>query len=216
MLMVTNDRREFQRLRLAKPILALMNGQNALILDIGVGGAYLEHYGAIASGARFDLVFRWQGEDVEFVCEVARSEVVRTGGDGVSIVSHTGVRFVAAEGDSEARLNDMMATFVGRVLAAQRANAAAIPTDHDTFVLAQLGGARRARTKGYVVYRFHDGKWTQTSSDSPKQPVDGFTVAAYEDEEEVATLCTAYERADEESRRLIRLVAELSVRSSLA
>jgi len=214
--MVTNDRREFQRLRLAKPILALMNGQNALILDIGVGGAYLEHYGAVASGSRFTLVFRWQGEDVEFVCEVARSEVVRTGGDGVSVVSHTGVRFVAAQGDSETQLNDMMATFVGRVLAAQRANAAAIPTDHDNFVLAQLGGARRARTKGFVVYRFRNEKWTRTSSDSAKQPADGFTVAAYEDEEEVATLCTTYEAADEEGRQLIRLVAELSIHSSLA
>ena len=214
--MVTNDRREFQRLRLAKPILALMTRQNALILDIGVGGAYIEHYGAVASGSRFDLVFRWQGEDVDFVCEVARSEVVRTGGDGVSVVSHTGLRFVQARGESETRLNDMMATFVGRVLAAQRANATAMPTDHDNFVLAQLGGARRARTKGYVLYRFHDGKWTRTSSDSPKQPVDGFTVAAYEDEEEVATLCTTYETADDEGRRLIRLVAELSIRSSLA
>jgi len=34
--MVTNDRREFQRLRLAKPILAQLDSQNALILDIGV------------------------------------------------------------------------------------------------------------------------------------------------------------------------------------
>ena len=41
--MVANDRREFQRLRLAKPILALMDGQSALILDIGIAGAYIEH-----------------------------------------------------------------------------------------------------------------------------------------------------------------------------
>jgi len=213
--MVANDRREFQRLRLAKPILALMDGQNALILDVGVGGAYLEHYGTLASGARFRLTFRWKGEDVEYVCEAARSEVVRTGGDGVSVVSHTGVRFVDAIGDSESKLNDMMATFVGRVLAAQRANAAAAPTDHDNFVLAQLGGARRARTKGFVVHRFRDGKWSRTTSDSSRQPADGFTVAAYEDEDEVATLCETYAAADDEGRRLIRLVAELSVRTTL-
>src|SRR5438477_1442086 len=42
--MVANDRREFQRLRLAKPILGLLNGQNALILDVGISGAFIEHY----------------------------------------------------------------------------------------------------------------------------------------------------------------------------
>jgi hypothetical protein len=213
--MVASDRREFHRLHLAKPILGLLDGQNALILDIGVGGAFIEHYGTLTTGAPFQLSFRWKGEDVEFECEAARSEAVRTGGDGLSIVSHTGARFVDASAESTARLNDMMATFVGRVLAAQRANAAAVPSDHDNFVLAQLGGARRARTKGYLAYRFHHGKWTRTASDSPKQPADGFTVAAYEDENEVATLCTTYEAADEEGRNLIRLVAELAVRSAL-
>jgi len=214
--MAAADRREFQRLRLAKPILALMDGQNALILDIGVGGAYLEHYGAAAPDWRFRLQFRWKGEDVEFVAEVARSQVVRSGGDGGSVVSHTGVRFVESTGNSDAMLNDMMATFVGRVLAAQRANAAAEQTDSDTFILAQLGGARRARTKGYLVFHYRNGHWSQTLSESSKQANDGFTVAAYEDEAELETLCRTYESADEEGRRLIRLVAELSVRSSLA
>src|SRR3954447_7103393 len=121
--MVANDRREFQRLRLAKPILALMDGQNALILDIGVGGAYIEHYGSLASGTRFKLVFRWQGADIELLCEVRRARAVRSGGDNMSIVSHSGVLFIEAVGVAGARLNGMMATFVGRVLAAQRANA---------------------------------------------------------------------------------------------
>src|SRR5437763_15217599 len=112
--MVADDRREFQRLRLAKPILALMDGQNALILDIGVGGAYIEHYGAMPEGARFKLLFRWQSADVEFLCEVRRGRVIRTGGDGLSVVSHSGVRFLKPIGDAGARLNDMMATFVGR------------------------------------------------------------------------------------------------------
>ena len=47
-----------------------------------------------------------------------------SGGDGKSTVSHTGVRFVEAVGESEGRLQDLIATFVGRVLAAQKANAA--------------------------------------------------------------------------------------------
>ena len=213
--MVANDRREFQRLRLAKPILALMDGQNALILDIGITGAYIEHYGALPPGARFKLLFRWQSADVELFCEVRRSRVVRSGGDNLSVVSHSGVQFVEAIGDADARLNDMMATFVGRVLAAQRANASGKPEEGETLSLVQLGGARRARTRGWTSFRLVDGTWRRTLAASASQPLDGFTVAAYEDEEELASLCETYEAADAEGRRLIRLLAELSARNAI-
>jgi len=205
------DRREFQRLMLAKPILALLEGQNALILDVGVGGALLEHYGTSEPGQRFRLLFRWKAQDVEFHCEVRRSAVVR--GSGESASSHTGVRFVEAVGDAEARLQDMMATFVGRVLAAQKMNASGGSGADSDATLAQLGAARRSRSRGYLMYRYLSGKWSRDATDSPQQPQAGFTVAAYEDEEELETLCRAWEIADEEGRRLIRLVAELSARS---
>lgn len=189
-----------------------MDGQSALVLDIGVAGAFLEHYGALESGHRFRLSFRWRGQDVEFVCEVARTAIVRSpGGDGQSLVSHSGVRFVEAIGDSQERLQDMMATFVGKVLAAQKANATGV-READP-ILGQLGEARRLRSRGYVSYRLNNNTWYSVPTDSPAQPPDGFTVAAYEDEEELETLCRTYEQSDEEGRRLIRLVAELSVLS---
>ena len=52
-----------------------------------------------------------------------------------------------------------------------------------------------------------------SSSNSSHQPPDGFTVGAHEVEEELQALCQTYEVADEEGRRLIRLVAELSARA---
>ena len=208
---MASDRREFQRLRLAKPILGLLDGHNALILDVGVGGAFVEHHGTSEPGQCFHLLFRWKSEDVEFRCEVRRSVVVR--GSGQSAVSHTGMRFIEAIGPSEARLQDMMATFVGRVLAAQKMNAAGDAGDSSDSTLAQLGAARRSRARGYLMYRYLDRKWSRVPTDSPLQPEHGFTVASYEDEEELETLCRAWELADEEGRRLIRLVAELSARS---
>ena len=211
--MVTNDRREFQRLRLAKPILAQLDNQSALILDIGVGGAFIEHYGVIASGQRLRLMFRWQGEDIEFLAEVIRStEVRKPGGDGQSAVAHTALHFIEGTGDAENRLYDMMATFVGKVLAAQHANAKG--ERHEAQILDQLGEARRMRTRGYVAYHLKNGAWWRIPTDSALQPPDGFTVAAYEDEDELAQLCETYEEANDEGRRLIRLVAELSVLSA--
>jgi hypothetical protein len=208
---MAGERREFQRLRLAKPILALLDGQNALILDIGVGGAFIEHYGTLERGRRQSLLFRWKALDVEFICEVRRSSVVRGSGEGA--VSHTGLRFVEAVGPSEGRLQDLMATFVGHVLAAQKVNASGNRTEESDVTLVQLGGARRARARGFIMYRHQNGTWWREPTDSPNQPANGFTVAAYEDEEELETLCRAWEIADDEGRRLIHLVAELSARS---
>lgn len=204
------DRRQFQRLSLAKPILALLDGQNALILDIGIGGAYVEHYGRPKSGDRLRLLFRWKGSDVQFVAEIARTNVVRE--TPTAVVSHSGMRFVEAVGEAEALLNDMMATFVGKVLAAQKANAGAIEPSSAS-ALVDLGGARRSRTRGFVTYRLQDGHWSRALTESPAQPPNGFTVAAYEEDEELESLCRAWETADSEGRRLIRLVAELSART---
>lgn len=192
-----------------------MDSQSALILDIGIGGAFLEHYGEVQKGRRFQLSFRWHGEEVAFVSEVVRSVPVRTpGGDGKSLVSHTGVRFVEAVGDASGKLQDMMATFVGRVLSAQKANAGGIDDATGAQILAELGGARRARSRGFMTYRLQDNVWHSSPATTSEQPHDGFTVAAHEDDEELEALCRAYERADDEGRRLIRLVAELSAMSA--
>jgi hypothetical protein len=216
--MLQHDRREFQRLKLAKPILALtgMEGSaNALILDIGMAGAYLEHYGLTEPGRTFHLTFRWQGHDVEFLCEVVRTSVVRQpAGDGKSQLSHTGVHFTEAIGDSATRLQDLIATFVGRILVAQRANAAGEENHQQSaMILESLGAARRKRSRGFVSYRLRDARWWRVPTESPVQPEDGFTVADWEDEAELEQLCRTYEASDDEGRQLIRLVAELSVNS---
>lgn len=213
---MAEERRTFQRLRLAKPILATMNGESALILDIGIAGALIEHYGDAAPGNKFRLVFRWKGHDVELVAEIARTTVVRhPGGEHKTVMSHTGVHFVEAIGNSRAHVQDLMATFVGRVIDAQKANAAGDTHDASATILSDLGGARRARSHGYITCLLKEGKWWRMPSASPKQPPgEGFTVAAHEDEEELDTLCRTYETLDEEGRRLIRLVAELSVLSA--
>lgn len=210
--MMENDRRSFQRLKLGKPILATLDGHSALILDIGITGAFIEHRGRAMPGLKFRLSFRWQATDITFDSEVVRSTVVREGGEE-GVMSQSAVEFSGGQGDSEERLQQMMATFVGQLLAAQRANASA-EVGSGVSILDQLGHARRTRSSGLVAYQWDGISWTRTATKDSEQPLDGFTVAAYEDEEELATLCDAYEAADEEGRRLIRLVAELSVRSA--
>lgn len=211
--MLRDDRREFQRLKLSKPILATMGASNALILDIGIAGAFIEHFGTAQPGDTFPLTFRWQGDDVTFECEVVRSDAVRLpGGDGKSIASHSGVRFINPVGDARVKLQDLITTFVGRILDAQKANAAGEkPESAGATVLARLGEARRRRSRGFLAYHFDGTAWWRVASSTSVQPPDGFTVGDFEDPDELETLCRAYEEADEAGRSLIRMVAELSV-----
>jgi hypothetical protein len=211
--MIKSDRRQFQRLKLSKPILAVMEGSSALILDIGIGGALAEHYGETAVGQRFKLSFRFRGDNVAFVSEVVRTNVIREARGAAPAVSHTGLRFLEALADADERLQDMMVALVSRLLAAHRANASGQPTPEANEILAQVGEARRLRTRGYIRYVLRSGGWSTIASASPEQPEDGFTVAASEDVEELEVLCRTYEGADDEGRRLIRLVAELSART---
>jgi hypothetical protein len=205
-----NDRRIFQRLRLPRPILGTLDGQNALILDLGVIGAFVEHYGVTTRMKRSRLQFQWQGQTIEIVCDVARTEVVRR--SGTKALSHTGLRFVEAIGDSEERLHDLIASFVGKMLAAQKANAEGITHDDNELKLVDIGGARRVRVHGLMRYRLRaDRTWVRDLTSDRRQPPDGFTVAAYEYETDLEALCLAYEAADAEGRAMIRLVSELSV-----
>jgi hypothetical protein len=210
-----NDRRIFQRLRLPRPILGTLDGQNTLILDLGVIGAFVEHYGVTTPKTRSRLQFQWQGQPIEIVCDVARTEVVRRSGGNA--LSHTGLRFVDAIGPSEERLHDLIASFVGKMLAAQKANADGVARDEDDLKLVDIGGARRVRVHGLVRYRLRsDGTWMRDMTSDRRQPADGFTVAAYEYESDLEALCLAYEVADAEGRAMIRLVSELSVNTVVA
>ena len=211
--MVENDRRKFQRMKLGKPLLALMDGQSALILDVGMEGAFLEHYGAVMTGDQFTLSFRWKGDEIKFRCEVRRTNVIRSAEGSQATVSQSAVEFIAKFDDAGGKLQDMMGTFVGRVLAAQKANASA-DAEHSGAMLFQMGDARRSRTRGFLAYLFDGKAWMVRRTQLSEQPRNGFTVAAYEDEDDLETLCRAYEVADAEGRNLIRLVAELSVSST--
>jgi len=55
------------------------------------------------------------------------------------------------------------------------------------------------------------GQWHRAEVLKPKQPPDGFTVAADYGEAEIAMLCESYEQGDGEARRMIRLCAEMSL-----
>lgn len=95
---------------------------------------------------------------------------------------------------------------------AQEANAAGDRAHNIIGGDATLTAASELDTANvFVSYRLGLEGWKHRRSLLPDQPDDGFTVRASVPAEEIEMLCRTYEKGDDESRRLTRLMAQLSV-----
>jgi hypothetical protein len=205
MIVHSEERREFQRLLLDPPPPGTLGTTPVTIIEIGVLGARL-HHGAPLESEHVDLHFTWNDADVALKCEVVRTFPGRGAEEGLQ----SGVRFLAAVGESGDLLREMLAELVVCALEARRGGggvSAKSAIDGDKTV--------RGTDAAFLCYRLEDGAWHRRRVFLPEQPATGFTVARSEDSEEVQRLCRVYAASDNEGRRLIRLFAELSVSGAL-
>ncbi|MFN2442424.1 MAG: hypothetical protein ABR517_07050 [Thermoanaerobaculia bacterium] len=207
---VHDERRRFHRLDLAHPLEAEFDGRPVRLYEIGLVGAFIDHQVPLEQGLTGILSFSWGEETLRFECRVVHSRGEAPEGASFS----SGLDVTAALGESASRLRKMIAEHVARVVAAQEANAFGMRDlnriDGDA-TLTALGSARRSTQTGFISYRYVSGSWKKVPSLLPDQPPDGFTVAAWEEDEQLASLRKAYEDADEEGRDFLRMLAELSI-----
>jgi hypothetical protein len=198
----TDERREFQRLSIQPSISAQLGPHRVIINEIGVLGAKVSHDEDLES-ENLDLHFTYLGQQIEMRCQV-----VRTSAGGES-----GLRFVAAIGDSGDKLRDMLGILVGKEIDKRRT-----APGRDPLPAHSVDGDKTVRgaDAGFLTYRFESGHWSKRAVFLPEQPKTGFTVARTADSDEMQRLCRVYEASDEEGRRLIRLFAELSVSDALS
>jgi hypothetical protein len=204
------ERREFQRLTLQPPIPGTLGVITVSILEIGVLGARLQHVEPLDVDYA-ELRFSHRGHELELKCEVVRTAAGVSKQPGAGLES--GVRFVAAIGESGDRLRDMLAELVTKELDKRRTSPGTTPlpahgVDGDKTV--------RGADAGFLCYRFENGRWNKRAVFLPEQPSVGFTVTRSSDSEDIQRLCRVFEASDEEGRRLIQLFAELSVSDALA
>lgn len=192
------ERREFQRLQLDPPIAGSLGPHAVTINEIGVLGARVQHAGAI-DGDTHDLTFSYHGNEITLRCNVVRT-----------IDDESGVRFVAAIGESGDRLREMLAELVTLELEKTRRGRIG-PLE------PEIDGDNTVRGKdaAYLMFRLEGPVWQKKHVFLPEQPPVGFTVARMTDSDDLQRLCRVYEASDEEGRRLIRLFAELSVSERL-
>jgi hypothetical protein len=193
------ERREFQRLHLESEIPGTYGSAPVSVTEIGVLGARIEHIDPLPE-AKAELRFTFEDQPIIMKCEVARS--------GGSADRHfSGLRFLAALGESGDHLRSMLADLVTKELERKHESSAT------RLRIRSVDGDKTVRGTDahFLSFRLEHGAWRKRHVFLPEQPSIGFTVARGEDADEMQRLCAVYEASDEEGRRLIRLFAELSV-----
>ena len=227
------DRRKKKRIQLTRGLIARFGTMGAIILDITDAGARIEHFNPLDVRKKAVFRFDWQKKSIETTAEVRSSRIHRfASGDDGTTVYQSGLLFTEFTGDSATRLRDLASTIVARSLAEQVANARGLgPVIERNMPVFRSGGVvatglepnqesagrlipttEVAVDRGYIRCTLTGGvrfvkKWSRT----PDQPEAGFTVSASEPEEHVEQLCENYLKGSEEDRKLIVLLAQLSV-----
>jgi hypothetical protein len=192
---VSDERRQFQRLRLDAPLDGWFGDFAIQIVDVSGGGVLVECEDEIDAGARGLLRFFWRGTEVELLAEMTRN-----------VDDGAGLAFI----DDASVIRDLIAGSANELLRAQAANAdgnrAANVYGDET-----LTAASSRVSSFFVTWTFADGGWASRMTRVAEQPPNGFTVYAGEPEEQVALLRNTYEGGDTETRRLTRVFAEMSI-----
>lgn len=195
------ERREYQRLNLYEPIEGTFEHDKVRILDVSENGALFETFSPMGIGSMGTLRFGWREKSIAVDAEVVRGDEHRVG-----------IRFL----HGDAALMTFIAEAAEERLRAQRANALGIRNENGIDGDRTITNTSQSLISGLVSWTLKDGKWRKRAALIPDQPPNGFTISAGETDDQVELLCTTYENGDDDTRDLIRTMAEMSVQNSLA
>ena len=226
------ERRKKQRIALARGIFARLGTLDVIMIDISEAGARIEHFTQLTVGRQARFRFEWQEKTMEFAATVVSCKVHRFAHEEEgATVFQSGLFFTDYVEDAAVRIHEMVTMLVARSLAEQVANARGIgpilernmPVFRDGVVagsgIASPTSDRERRIpksevvvdRGFVRCALRGNSWNKKWTRSPEQPEEGFTLPSTELAEHVDQLCETYEKADADGRKLIQLLARLSV-----
>jgi hypothetical protein len=191
------ERREFQRLQILEPIDGWFGDHRVRLIDISAKGARVEYDDPLPVDSHAVLRFISRGETIEVEASTIRIDD-----------HHSGLFFVELTG----ALRDFISRSATEILKARVANVLGDPHQKLMSGGHSLDEIAPGRQKwGLVTFTLGESGWTQIAATTPDQPPNGFTISSIEPESDVELLRRTYEAGDAESRRLTRLLAELSV-----
>lgn len=226
--------RRVQRVHLPHPIVARLGTSHVVLVDLSLLGARVEHHTPGSTGGRARLAFRWNDVEIVADCRIVRCKLERfsVGADGLTVY-HSGLEFENVSIEVRRVLKDIIGAFITRALEEQKLNARGIFAQHDEarMPIFRFGGqltanskdvregagssvlpmTRMVRESGYLCYSLVHNHWRTKRTHDPDQPAEGFTISALEDRTQAQLLCEAYAQADRNGRRMIQLLAQLSI-----
>ncbi|MDQ3283052.1 MAG: PilZ domain-containing protein [Acidobacteriota bacterium] len=199
------ERRRYQRVALPTPLRGSVDSTRIYVIDISVLGVRVAHQDPLpAAGSNCMLRFESNVGAITLDCRVVRTTLHKPASPTQRAVYHSGLAILQARAGSDRAVKELIAYYVERALDEQKANARGIPA---TAALSFQTG----KGTDFLKLEFSGTKWRRVATKDPAQPFNGFTVSASETEDNIAMLCSAYEEADTEGRRLLKIMAELSV-----
>ncbi len=200
------ERRKYQRVTLVRPLVARIGSARAFLIDASLSGIRIAHQGNIpAEGSMCGIVFEWEAIPVALECRITRNTLQKLARSArEKSVYHAGMEIVGGGEAAMKTLREMIAGLVARALDEQKANARGIPA------IAALTFQTGKGTE-FLRYELINGAWRHSETKRPEQPMNGFTISADEGQEHIAMLCETFATADAGGRKLIKLMAELSI-----
>lgn len=197
------DRRRFTRVHVKQPLPALIGRGSGTLVDLSVNGARIRHASPVQRGMTVRVTFEWRGQRFEAHAEVLASRVASLGGQ---TEFESRLRFVSVSGASQQVLERTLTDLLDRDLRKWVAN---LHGWHDEPFDDEETAASRA---GYIRCIYAGGRWKQTPTRDATPPAAGFTVPEGTSPAEIRALCRTWESADEDGRRLVRLITDAVVK----
>ena len=199
------DRRRFGRIHFERPIPARVGETKVQLLDLGLNGVHVISEARFAPASMAELKFETEVGTAVAMCRVMRCTLYQFAGPKNKSVYETGLRIVETIGETDHIIRETIAIYVTRALEQQKANAHGIPP------LEELLHSELPPIERYRKCEFIEGRWHFSETPHSAQPISGFTISADVGMQYVDMLCKTYQRADEEGRRLTKILAQLSV-----
>jgi len=198
-------KRRFERVKLLKPLPATVAGKRAYIIDLSIAGFSIVHQDSIGRiGDEPQLAYEWEGRKISVRCVIARTGVERAGTGTSPTLYQSGLEISDVAQEGQNALREMVHAYVERALDEQKANARGIPA-----VAAQT--FQTGKGSQFLRLELINGAWRRTETTRPDQPMNGFTISAEEPPDHITLLCDTYASSNNENRKLIKLMAELSI-----
>lgn len=218
--MPPKDRRHHQRLQFEQPLAAQFANVAVELADLSLRGARIIHLQPLQAGRSGPLRFDWLGHQVGIEAEVVRCRIDRMADGKSGNIYSSGLLYTHAEANGNP-LRELVEEHVVRAVQEQIANARGtfIPLGERLTLFRSEGrlsvrpvsGTHARLPQSFLSCSLTERGWRKVATSDPAQPPEGFTVSALEDPEHVELLCRTYRRAEEQDRRLIRMLAEISL-----